>query len=152
MVMNYIIYNTKFYGTGFNSDWSDLSLEQRPPTQVCWTGTNISGRNPSVDRIWDRECGNERESEEKVCCTNCYGDLAGSLGNTVWLLAGCGGGWCDNLIWLWMKDYREDVIEVLKIWKCALSQSSRWKCWYIWFFRKCVVSGLRNPLVGIHRK
>ena len=52
----------------------------------------------SVDRIWDRECGNGREGEANVGCTECFGGMAGSLGETVRLAARCVGVCCENVI------------------------------------------------------
>ena len=42
-----------------------------------------------MDRIWGRECGNGREGEAGVWCTNVFGGLVGSLGDTVLLAADC---------------------------------------------------------------
>ena len=53
------------------------------------TRTNIARRNPSVDRIWDSKCGNRSQVEALICYTECFGLLADSLGETVWLVADC---------------------------------------------------------------
>ena len=152
MGMNYIIYYNKLYVTRFSSEWSDSILEPIPPTWAWWTGTNLLRINLIVDRILDRECDNEREGEEQVCCNDCCGGLAGILRKTVLLESGYGVGCCENVIWHWRKNSWEDMIEVLRVLKCALSQSSLVKMSAQLVFQKCVVSGLRNPLAGIHRK
>ena len=51
-----------------------------------------------MDRNWNREFGNGREGEVKVCCTDCFGGLGGSPGKTVLLADGCGVVCCDNVI------------------------------------------------------
>ena len=119
-----VIYETKFYGTRFIPEWSDLSLEPRNPTWYRWNRTNLSRRNQSVDRIWDRECGNGREGEANFCCINCFGGLAESRGETVRLEAGCGGVCCENVIWCWSKYLREYMNELLRVQKWEISRSS----------------------------